>query len=360
MRGIHTIYLFILLTILTVPTFAQPEVKVGVPNQVLGAILWKTPTVVSYRITNTGNEPLVINDVRTSCACTVADWSKNPIDPKKFTDIKVIYDAKMLGHFDKSVALYTNAGNDPLYLSFSGQVSTELIEDTSNFKNQIGFLRLDHTSIEFDDVNRGDKPTVEIKVMNGSDSIYTPVLMHLPSYLSAVTVPERIGKNHVGKILVTLNSEKLPKLGLTTANVYLARFPGDVVSEENEIPVSVVNLPDFSHISAEEQQNPPIVSLSRNELDLGTINVNETKKGELIITNIGKSKLEIQDLQVFNSALGVQLKKRVIAPGKRQKLKIKVYGNHLRRIKNTPRVLMITNDPKQPKIIIKVKVSLNK
>lgn len=360
MRERYTIYLFILLVVLTIPTFAQPVAKVESPDRVLGVILWKTPTVVSYRVINTGNKPLVINEVKVSCACTVADWPKNSIEPKKFTDIKVIYDAKMLGHFDKSIALYTNASKDPLYLSFRGQVSTELIEDTSNFENQIGFLRLDHTSIEFDDVNRGDKPTIEIKVMNGSDSIYTPVLMHLPSYLSAVAIPERIDKNHVGKFLITLNSEELPKLGLTTTNVYLARFPGDVVSEENEIPVSVVNLPDFSHISMEEQQNPPIFSLSGKELDLGTINVGETKKGELTITNMGKSKLEIQDLQVFNSALGVQLKKRVIAPGKRQKLKITVYGNYLRRIKNTPRVLIITNDPKQPKIIIKVKVSLNK
>ncbi|MGP1435479.1 MAG: DUF1573 domain-containing protein [Phocaeicola sp.] len=360
MREKHIIYLLILSAVLTIPTFAQPAVKVDSPDQVLGVILWKTPTVVSYRITNTGNKPLVINKVKASCACTVAEWSKNSIDPKKFTDIRVTYDAKMLGHFDKSVALYTNADEDPLYLSFRGQVSTELIEDTSNFENQIGFLRLDHTSIEFDDVNKGDKPTVKIKVMNGSDDTYTPVLMHLPPYLSAVVVPERIDKNHVGEILVTLNSDELPKLGLTTANVYLSRFSGDVVSEENEIPVSVVNLPDFSHISMEEQQNPPVISLSKKELDFGTIHVDETKKGEVIITNTGKSKLEIQYLQVFNSALGVQLKKRVIAPGKRQKLKITVYGNHLRRIKNVPRVLMITNDPKQPKIVIKVKVSLNK
>ena len=45
------------------------------------------------------------------------------------------------------------------------------------------------------------------------------------------------------------------KLGLTTASVYLSRFPGDKVGEENEIPVSAILLPDFSHISQQERLN---------------------------------------------------------------------------------------------------------
>ena len=77
--------------------------------------------------------------------------------------------------------------------------------------------------------------------------------MHLPPYLSAVATPDKLGRNRTGKIKVTLDTEKLPKLGLTTASVYLSRFPGDKVGEENEIPVSAVLLPDFSRISQQER-----------------------------------------------------------------------------------------------------------
>ena len=76
--------------------------------------------------------------------------------------------------------------------------------------------------------------------------------------------------------------------------------------------------------------------------------------------NVGKSNLEIRDLQVFNSALGVQLKKRVLKPGATTKMKITAYGHNLRRVKGSPRVLMITNDPNSPKIIINVKVTSKK
>ena len=61
-----------------------------------------------------------------------------------------------------------------------------------------------------------------------------------------------------------------------------------------------------------------------------------------------------------NSALGVQLKKRVLKPGASTKLKITAFGQNLKKVKGTPRVLMITNDPNNPKIIIKVKVTSKK
>ena len=73
--------------------------------------------------------------------------------------------------------------------------------------------------------------------------------------------------------------------------------------------------------------------------------------------NTGKSNLEITDLQVFNSALGVQLKKRVLKPGASTKMKITAYGKFLKKVKGSPRVLMITNDPNCPKIIINVNVT---
>ena len=70
--------------------------------------------------------------------------------------------------------------------------------------------------------------------------------------------------------------------------------------------------------------------------------------------------MEITYLQVFNPALGVQLKKRVLKPGASTKLKITVFGKNLKHVKGMPRVLMITNDPNCPKIIIKVNVTAKK
>jgi hypothetical protein len=221
---------------------------------------------------------------------------------------------------------------------------------------EIGAIRLNKAAIEFDDTNKGDKPTMEILVANTTSDVYTPVLMHLPPYLEAVAVPERIGKKATGKIKVTLDTDKLPKFGLTTATVYLSRFPGDKVSEENAIPVSAVLLPDFSNMSQQQRLNPPAVQLSATEFTVPPLAENAKKKLTVVVKNVGKSDLDITDLQVFNPALGVQLKKRVLKPGAQTKMKITVYGKYLKKVKSAPRVLMITNDPNCPKIVIRVNV----
>ena len=253
--------------------------------------------------------------------------------------------------------MYCNAEVRPIYLTLRGEVSADPKNYTVTHPFEIGAIRLNKDVMEFEDAHKGDKPTMEILVANTSDEVYTPVLMHLPPYLEAVAVPERIGKRGTGKIKVTLDTDKLPKFGLTTATVYLSRFPGDKVGNDNAIPVSAVLLPDFSNMSLQQKQNPPAVELSTLEITFPPLAEKEKKSQTVIVKNVGKSNLEITDLQVFNSALGVQLKKRVLKPGAQTKMKITAYGKYLKRVKGTPRVLMITNDPNCPKIIVKVNVT---
>lgn len=356
-------HILLILSLLMVVTFglqAQPKVSFDKTTHEFGTILWKNPATATFKITNKGDKPLVISNVTTSCGCTVTDWTKSPIAPGQTGVVSSTYDAKALGRFQKSVGIYCNASDKPIYLAIRGEVTADPKNYTFTHPFQIGAIRLDKEEIEFEDANKGDKPTVELMVANTSDKVYTPVLMHLPPYLSAVATPEKLGRNRTGKIKVTLDTEKLPKFGLTTASVYLSRFPGDKVGEENEIPVSAVLLPDFSHISQQERLNPPVINLSAKELVMGALADNEKKSQTIIVKNTGKSNLEIQDLQVFNSALGVQLKKRVLKPGASTKLKITAYGHNLKKVKGSPRVLMITNDPNNPKIIIKVKVTSKK
>ena len=336
---------------------AQPKATFDKKVHEFGVVLWKHPATATFTIKNDGDKPLVISNVTTSCGCTMADWTKTPIAPGATGTVSSTFDAKALGHFYKDIGVYCNAADRPIYLMIQGEVSADPKNYTLTHPFEIGAIRLNKDAIEFDDANKGDKPTMEILVANTTNEVYAPVLMHLPPYMEAVAVPERIGKKGTGKIKVTLDTDKLPKFGLTTATVYLSRFPGDKVGEENAIPVSAVLLPDFSHISQQQRLNPPAVELSTEELTLPPLAENEKKSQKIVVKNVGKSDLEITDLQVFNSALGVQLKKRVLKPGASTKMKITAYGKYLKKVKGTPRVLMITNDPNCPKIIVKVNVT---
>lgn len=336
---------------------AQPKAGFNRMIYEFGVILWKNPVKASFQIKNEGNEPLVLFKVTASCACTVVEWTRTPIAPGEVGEVIATFDAKALGYFQKSVGVYCNASEKPIYLTLRGQVSADPKNYNLTHPYAIGAIRLNRDAIEFDDVHKGDKPVLELLVANTSNESYVPVLMHLPPYLETVAVPEKIGKKGTGKIKVALDTDKLPKFGLTTATVYLSRFMGDKVGDENAIPVSVVLLPDFENRSQLQRLNPPAIELSSQELTLEPLAEHEKKSQTIIVKNVGKSDLEITDLQVFNPTLGVQLKKRVLKPGMSTKMKITAYGKYLKRVKGKPRVLMITNDPNCPKIIVNVNVN---
>ena len=335
---------------------AQPRLTSSKETHNFGQVEWKKPVTVDYSITNTGNQPLVLTNVTTSCACAVLDWTKTPIQPGERGAVKATFDAKMLGHFHKSVGIYSNATSNLVYLYFTGEVVRK-VTDFSNFQGySIGNILVDTTEITFPDVHRGERPELTINVVNLSDRPYEPVLMHLPPYLLMEANPGTLQKGERGIIRLTLDTDRLPDLGLTQAPVYLSRFAGDKVNEENEIPFSVVLLPDFSQLNRVDKQNVPHIQLSQTEIDLSAkLDKRDKASHDIVITNAGKSVLEINKLQVFNPAVSVDLKKASIQPGEKTKLKITLNKKGLSKKKHL-RVLMITNDPDQPKVTINLKL----
>lgn len=352
------LFIFSILFMFLTGVQAQPKISFEKESQDLGYVLWRSPVTVTYNFTNTGDKPLVISNVTSSCGCTSVDWTKAPVPVGGKGKVSAVFDAEAIGHFYKEIGVYCNASSIPVYLNFNGEVTADAKNYSFTHPYAFGAIRLDKEEIEFDNVNKGDKPRFVINVANNSSKAYSPVLMHLPPYLTATADPETLGKGKNGTITVTLDTEKLPKLGITRTSVYLSRFLGDKVGSENEIPVSVILLPDFSGMTEQQKNNPPEISVSEKNLEFLNLHPGQRKYKNVVITNTGKSDLQIQDLQVFNIALAVSLKKTVLKPGESTKMKITVLSENLSRVKGTPRVLMITNDPNRPTVTIRVKATL--
>ncbi len=334
--------------------WGQPRLAADRDVANMGEIMFQLPAKASFALRNTGTAPLSIKEVIPSCGCTAVEWTREPVAPGSEGTITAVYDARMLGVFQKDLVVYTDASDEPVYLHMQGRVVSKLSDYSGSFPVDLGNVRLNLNNVEFDDVNRGDRPVMELQIVNMERKSYRPYLMHLPPYLSAQYLPETLSGGRIGKILLTLDSEKLRGMGLTQTSIYLARKEGDKVSEDNEITVSSVLLPDFSSLSAKDRELAPSMELSDDAPDVGELGKKRKKSATILVGNKGRRTLEIRALQVFNKALGVELSDRNIEPGETARLKVTVLAKYLNKVKGSPRVLLITNDPAHSKEIITV------
>lgn len=90
----------------------------------MGDIPYNVPAKAIFEFTNISEEPVIILTVRSSCGCTVPDYSKEPILPNENTTVTAIYNARGLGVFQKSITVVTN-DNVSHKLTIKGKVVQE-------------------------------------------------------------------------------------------------------------------------------------------------------------------------------------------------------------------------------------------
>lgn len=71
---------------------------------------------------NTGDSPLIIQDVVKSCGCTEVSYSHEPVMPGKNLKLSIVYDANQSGKFHKSLMVYCNTPDSPYRIEIEGNV----------------------------------------------------------------------------------------------------------------------------------------------------------------------------------------------------------------------------------------------
>lgn len=89
-----------------------------------GKVIKKTdPISCEFKFVNTGKEPLIITDTKSTCGCTIPKWPKEPILPGKSGVIQVSYSkTSNLGPINKQITVFSNANNGNVVLSIKGTV----------------------------------------------------------------------------------------------------------------------------------------------------------------------------------------------------------------------------------------------
>jgi hypothetical protein len=80
-----------------------------------------------FEFTNTGNAPLIISKVNSSCGCTIPKSPKDPILPGKNGEIQVKYDTQRVGPIRKAITVISNADTPTVVLKIKGDVKDVVV-----------------------------------------------------------------------------------------------------------------------------------------------------------------------------------------------------------------------------------------
>ena len=101
---------------------AGGEFKFKEESHDYGTIPQGTPASYEFEFSNAGDSPIIINNVKPSCGCSVAEFPKTPIKPGTTGTIKVTYNAAVKGPFTKQFTVLSNSKTAVRTLVIKGKV----------------------------------------------------------------------------------------------------------------------------------------------------------------------------------------------------------------------------------------------
>ena len=119
------VMLILFVGLLSLGVFAQEKVaKIEFKTDTIdyGTIEKGSDGVRVFEFTNTGNAPLIISSVKSTCGCTVPKKPEGPIMPGETGQIEVKYDTNRVNPIRKTITVISNAETPTVALKIKGEV----------------------------------------------------------------------------------------------------------------------------------------------------------------------------------------------------------------------------------------------
>ena len=116
--------LLLFVGLLALSVSAQDTASIQFKQETLdyGVIAQGSDGVRVFEFTNTGNAPLIISKVSSSCGCTIPKKPEEPVLPGESGEIQVKYDTNRVGPIRKAITVISNADTPTKVLKIKGEV----------------------------------------------------------------------------------------------------------------------------------------------------------------------------------------------------------------------------------------------
>jgi len=332
---------------------AQPVMKVSAAEHDFGKFKEEAgKQKFDFIITNTGNQPLVVQNIVASCGCTTPEWTKNPIPPKGTGKITAIYDpVNRPGPFNKTLSVYTNSKPEITVLVIKGEVIPHEKTVEELFIFPVGLVRFESNHLAFTNIKKNEKKIRTMQVINTSEQPAKIEFENMPPHLAIKANPLTLKPGQKGLIEGTYDATKNQTWGYTT-DIVKVKINGQV--DQNVFYAISANLvEDFSGLSKDEIANAPVFNIDSKTVELGKIPGSVAKDVEFTFTNGGKSDLVIRYIKASCGCTAIQqgIQGQGIKPGEKGSIKA-VFNSGSYKGKVTKAIYVYTNDPKNSEVVL--------
>jgi hypothetical protein len=333
--------------------FAQTKMQISATEHDFGTFKEEAGRqTFDFLVTNTGTDPLVIQNVVASCGCTTPEWTKQPIPAGSKGKITAIYDPKdRPGVFNKTLSVYTNSKPEIVTLIIKGEVTPREKTVEELFTFLVGSVRFESQNLAFTNVKKTGK---KIRIMQLVNTSTVPVKVEfdgLPAHLTIKANPETLKPGQKGLVEGTYDATKNPGWG----SVYdMVKIKLNGVPQENAYySVSANLVEDFSSLSKEAMANAPVFKIASTTVDLGKIKSSTQNDVEFKFTNEGKSDLMIRHIKATCGCTAIQQGNQGVGikPGESSSIKA-VFSPGTSPGKVTKSIYVYTNDPKNSEVVL--------
>ncbi len=311
----------------------------------------------TFSFKNSGTEPLILNNVRSSCGCTIPEWSKEPIAPGKSGTIKVSFNPlRRPGAFRKSISVQSNAKVKTTILYIVGMVSAKPKTIADEYPIKMGNLRLASNHLSVAKILKTQQKSASIKIINDSDHNIRITIPDAPEHLTFSVQPETLQPKQKGIIAVEFDATKIDDWGFVSSRFYLylngEKFTGRVLAASGSITE------DFTHLTAAQKANGPKMTLTEETFNFGTITQGAVIEHDFKFKNEGKETLVIRKIKTNCGCTASISSSMEIAPGSEEAFHV-TFNSRAKKGKQLQHITIITNDPNIPTHTLHVAGTVN-
>jgi hypothetical protein len=305
-----------------------------------------------FIVTNSGTDPLVIQNVVASCGCTTPEWTRQPIPAGGKGKVTAIYDPKdRPGPFNKTLSVYANTKPEVVVLVIKGEVTPHEKTVEELFTFPVGPVRFESNHLAFTNVKKNEKKIRVMQLINTSTAPVKVEFDALPPHLSLKVNPETIKPGQKSMVEGSYDATKNQGWG-TVSDMVKIKIDG-VIQENVFYYVSANLVEDFSGLSKEEIANAPVFKVASTTFELGKIKGNTQNEVEFKFKNEGKSDLLIRYVRATCGCTAVQSGNQNVGikPGESSSIKA-VFNSGSYKGKVTKAIYVYSNDPKNSEVVL--------